>query len=231
MARTPPALEALRVDLAALRRRGVDQHEVEATLPVPWLQAALRDTDAEVESEGRVSLRLQIQPEEVVVAQGTLSVDFTVPCGRCLAPASVDGDTEIVATFMPSAMIANDPEYDPEEDDPPDGSADMWPNDRPVLSLEPMVSEQVALAYPMRALCERGEACRGLCSNCGYELNALPPAVRTCPQCHNEVPLTPVASGDAAGESRDERKPEGPLAAALRHLDPPDAGPGSKGSA
>jgi len=222
MASPNAPLEALRVDLAALRRRGIDQHPVEARLSPPWLRAALRDTDAEVETEGAVSLRVLLQPEGVVVVQGRLQVSFTVPCGRCLAPAAVDGATEICATFMRSAaaLAADHAALDPDEEDPEE-SADVWTYDGPVLSLAEMVTEQVALAYPMRVLCERGDACRGLCSNCGHELNAVAPEIRQCPSCANEVPLTPVAdppSADAEGPERDERKGESPLAAALRGI-------------
>ena len=215
-----PRLEALRVDLAALRRRGVDHHAIEASLPVAWLQQALRDTDAEVERPGSVAIQLWLQPEGVVVVQGPLAVGFSVPCGRCLSPAAVDGATEIFATYMPSAAVPED--ADPDEDDrAPDETPDVWGYDGPTLDLDPMVAEQVALAYPMRALCERGEGCRGLCSNCGYELNELAAEVRRCPQCRNEVPLTPVADlpSEGGGEPRDERVSDGPLAAALRGLE------------
>ncbi|MCA9653551.1 MAG: DUF177 domain-containing protein [Myxococcales bacterium] len=210
-----PALESLRVDLAALRRRGVDEHEVQAELPVDWLAAALCDTDAEVGEPGSVSLRLLLQPEGVVVVQGAMALRFSVPCGRCLSPAAVDGNTEIFATFMPGAEADEDGPAD-EDLDPDDDSADVVRYQGPVLLLDALVAEQVALAYPMRALCERGEACRGLCSNCGYELNTLAAEVRRCPQCHGEVPLTPVA--DPPDETRDERQ-DNPFAAALSKIE------------
>lgn len=210
-------LDVLRVDVAALRRRGVDQHEVQASLPVPWLRQALRDTDAEVEHPGAVSLQLWLQPEGVVVAQGALRLGFSVPCGRCLSPAAVDGGTEIFATYMPSAAAGEVADADGDDLDP-DQTPDVWGYDGPILSVEPMVAEQVALAYPMRALCERGDLCRGLCSNCGYELNVLAVEVRQCPQCKGEVPLTPVADlPEEGGQARDKR--ESALAAALRGIE------------
>src|SRR5690606_12997169 len=39
-------LDTLRVDVAALRRRGVDRERVEADLPAAWIAAALAETDA-----------------------------------------------------------------------------------------------------------------------------------------------------------------------------------------
>lgn len=213
----PTSLESLRVDLAALRQRGVDRHEVEALLPVSWLAETLCDTDAEVGVDGSVRLQLWLQPEGVVVAQGPLAVRFDVPCGRCLSPAGVDGATEIFATFMPGTEEA-DEAVDDDDVDPDDDSADVWRYQGPVLRLDGLVAEHVALAYPMRALCEHGEACRGLCSNCGFELNTLPASVRRCPQCHCEVPLTPVADLPGSQDERSERK-DNPLAAALSKIE------------
>ena len=79
-----------------------------------------------------------------------------------------------------------------------------------------LVAEQIKLAYPMRALCSRGEACRGLCSNCGAALNEVPVSVRVCPSCNCAVPATPVADDSAAdAETSNEPPREGSLAAAL----------------
>lgn len=223
MATPPPALEALRVDVAALRRRGLTMQSVDAVLPRAWMAEVLHDTDAEIGRDGEVHLEVSLQPEGVVLVRGSLSLELSVPCGRCLAPAHVDGSTSIFATFMATAAAAAVLlRHDEEGLEPDPDTPDVWSYDGPVLGLEGMVAEQVALAYPMRALCTRGEACRGLCSNCGFELNALPAAERRCPQCGGEVPLTPVADlpasaeGDAIEASRELR--ENPLAAALRKL-------------
>ncbi len=214
--------EALRVDLAALRRRGIDIHEMAVTLPVPWLAEVLGDTDAEVSNAASITLRVLLQPAGVVVVQGQMSLAFVVPCGRCLEDAAVDGSGEIFATFMPGGA-ADGARSDADEDEATeadDAAQDVWRYEGPALWLDPLVADQVALAYPMRALCERGPDCRGLCSNCGFELNSLAAEALQCPQCHNEVPLTPVAerSSPTAPEQRDEREVN-PLAAALSKLD------------
>jgi uncharacterized metal-binding protein YceD (DUF177 family) len=229
-----PALEALRVDLAAMRRSGATTCPVDAVLPKAWLTEVLRDTDAELGNDAEVHLEVSLETKGLVLVRGLLSLKLTVPCGRCLAPAAVDGDTRIFATFMASAAAAETLLRQDEEGLEPDpDTPDVFAYDGPILSLEPMVAEQVALAYPMRALCERGEACRGLCSNCGQDLNWLPAAERRCRQCGAEVPLTPVADlpssledGSDPQSVRDQRKAakttgepiESPLAAALRKL-------------
>lgn len=227
MATPPPALEALRVDLAGLRRRGITTWPVDAVLPRAWLAEVLRDTDAEIVDDAKVRLQVSLEPQGIVLVRGSLTLRLSVPCGRCLAPAAVDGNTSIFATFMASAAAAEVLLRQDEEGLPPDpDTPDVFSYDGPILGLEPMVAEQVALAYPMRALCERGDDCRGLCSNCGHELNGLPATELRCPQCGHEVPLTPVADlpdqeEPFEGSRQARNEPEGhesPLAAALRKL-------------
>ncbi len=223
MATPSVALEALRVDLAALRRHGTTLHPVQTVLQPSWLTDVLRDTDAEISSAADVELRVTLQTDGMVLVQGSMRLQLTVPCGRCLAPAAVDGSTSIFATYMASAAAAESFLRADEEAIEPDTDApDVWVYDGHILALDAMVAEQVALAYPMRALCERGEDCRGLCSNCGFELNTLAPTELRCPECGHEVPLTPVADlpePGAAEPLRDSRgAPESALAAALRKL-------------
>lgn len=232
-AKVPPP-DALRVDIATLRRRGVDHTDVAADLPAPWLADVLGDTDAEVSDAGKVSVQLHIQPGGIVVAQGRLELAFTVPCGRCLDPAAVQEATEIVATYVAAgserdpavqrAALAVD-EEDGEELGLSEDDLDTWVYEGPHLPLSPVVAEHVRLAYPMRALCTRGEDCRGLCGSCGADLNAVPEAT-ACPQCGNPVVVGGVALPSAGDET--SRTPGNPMADALRELrdqlDTPDEG-------
>lgn len=250
------APEALTVDLAALRRRNIDHHAVGCELPVAWLRGVLSSTDAEASQPAQVALGLHLQPRGVVVATGTLQVAFAVPCGRCLTLAPVGETARIVATFVPAASPRGRAAPDPggSKDDGDDENAlglseddlDTWTYEGVTLSLEAMLAEQVKLVYPMRVLCARGDDCRGLCSNCGADLNAQAPDGRTCEACGRPVPKTPVADppssvpsgASAAAASRasgpdlepdagvhaardaepDPDRPENPLAAALKKL-------------
>jgi uncharacterized metal-binding protein YceD (DUF177 family) len=250
------APEAITVDLAALRRRNIDHHAVDCVLPVAWLRGVLSGTDAEASEPAHVALGLHLQPRGVVVATGTLQVAFDVPCGRCLTPAPVGETARIVATFVPAASARgrSAPVAGGSEDEIDDENAlglseddlDTWTYEGVTLSLEAMLAEQVKLVYPMRVLCARGDDCRGLCSNCGADLNAQAPEGRTCEACGRPVPRTPVADPpsslrpghSAAAAARaggpdlepdagvdldpqaepDIDRPESPLAAALKKL-------------
>jgi uncharacterized metal-binding protein YceD (DUF177 family) len=211
----PPS--ALVVDVAALRRRHVTHDLVSAELTVAWLAAALRDTDAEVKAPGSVELALNLQADGSVLASGSLHARFEVPCARCLAPAQVDASTSVAALFVRegSARLLPDVPDDGEIDEQ-DGDEDLWDFDGSHLDLSEMLVEQVKLGYPMRALCERGEACRGLCSRCGAVLDEQPVDAPVCTVCGTASPQVPQV--DEIPVEPSERNEA--LAEALRKLGP-----------
>jgi uncharacterized metal-binding protein YceD (DUF177 family) len=175
---------------------------------------------------GLVDVELVLPADGAVVVSGRLDLRFEVPCGRCLDPAAVDGGTALSATYLVGRRLP-DPSGPLGSDDDEDGRGlsdedlDAWLFDGSVLRLDELVVEQVRLAYPMRALCCRGEACRGLCSHCGDDLNAQDPgASRRCARCGQPV----GASVDGMAESTQSASGggEGPLARALKKLQLPD---------
>lgn len=211
---TPALLEALTVDVAAMRRRSVTRHRVDAVLESSWLSLVLQGTDAVVSDPGHVEATLEIPIDGAVVAHGRLRFRFSVPCGRCLAPATIDCDAPLEATFVEGDELPSPSGAPGEDDEEPglglgDRDLDTWSFDGRLVHLDEAVGELVKVAYPMRALCERGEACRGLCSQCGLDWNASPGP--PCPACG----ATPIP------DERDGSTPNA-FAAALRKLQFPD---------
>jgi uncharacterized metal-binding protein YceD (DUF177 family) len=209
-------VSAFVVDIAALRRKGESRHRIDAELDVDRLRTAFVDTDAEVESPGRIGLDLLVQADGSIVVTGDLSFAFTVPCARCLDPAAVDGTSPLAALVVPDGAAApksvgaNEGDFD-EADAAGD---DVWTYDGHTLELLPMIDETIKLAYPMRQLCARGAACRGLCSSCGAPLNEQPDGVPACERCGTKDPRVPevdeIPTPGAGAEN--------PLQAALRKL-------------
>lgn len=220
----PLAPESLRVDVSAMRRRGESHGHVEADLPAAWLATALADTDAEVSDPGTVSFDLSLPGDSAVIATGRLSFSFVVPCGRCLEAAPVDGSTAVDAVFVVGGAATR-------RDDDEDGLAldeeaiDSWPYDGSTVDLAQVVTEYVKVAYPMRALCERGEDCQGLCSGCGVNLNETPPRRAGkrafCSKCGQEF-FGAVGEPESEVEGGDEPPKTSALADALRKIDLPD---------
>jgi uncharacterized protein len=101
-----------------------------------------------------------------VLVQGTLSSRLERECVRCLAPSELSITLNLEETFrLPGTSPQIDTQYEVSE------------NGR--LDLTPILREQGWLAIPMKPLCHPD--CRGLCPQCGANLNQKP---CTCERMH-----------------------------------------------
>ncbi len=102
--------------------------------------------NAEVRLVGRVATVLELQ------------------CGRCLEPFTLAVDAPFDLLYLPHRQNTGDGELEIEEDDL---NTAYYRDD--VIDLGQLMREQFTLALPMKPLCR--EACRGLCPQCGTNLN------------------------------------------------------------
>ena len=93
-----------------------------------------------------------------VLVEGKVTGAVEHECRRCLEPVRVPIAEPVTMFFQENAP----------EDEVAAGEVYALP-DRNDLDLAPAVREQVALAVPQFALCR--EDCRGLCPQCGSNLN------------------------------------------------------------
>ena len=169
---------------------------------------ALSETDAAVQGPLIVNLDLT-QAESTVSATGSLSGSIRRQCVRCLKEYADPLDLWITARYVrqagavgrPAKSSAPEkkregPETEQEEEEPEE---DVYLYQGDHLDLAPMLREQVILAAPMQPLCQ--EDCRGLCVQCGQDLN-----VRQC-QCSTEPVNAPFRV------LHDRKKPSGGRAA------------------
>lgn len=105
------------------------------------------------------SLRLSRTPQGVLV-QGVLHAKSLVECVRCLTPFALPYDVEISELFVPEEL-ARQREIDPAEA--------STITEEGVIDLTPIVREEGILALPIQPLCS--ETCKGLCPECGQNLN------------------------------------------------------------
>lgn len=215
-------LEALKVELDELEE-GV--HELAVELPQPWVAEILAETDAIAQTGGMVRLELTLQTDRTLLVRGRIELAYAVPCARCLEPATVDvgAETEdLCVTFVPADRLrswaeapgggdSDDDEIEPLEP----GELDEIGYHGSTVDLRGLIGEQILLAYPMRILCGRGEACLGLCMRCGADLNKSIPAgasgagAERCPSCNARL------------DGVDDEGAETPWKRALAKLDPP----------
>lgn len=100
--------------------------------------------------------------------QGSLSCSVELSCSRCLKrfilPITESFTVFYSESFADSGM---DPEIELAEQDLLSAS---YTGDE--ISLLPEISDQILMQIPMKPLCD--ERCRGLCTNCGADLNESP---------------------------------------------------------
>lgn len=207
----PPELD---LDLVALARSGPGPYEVKAELPAAWIAEVLTHTDAEVTRPAAVDLEVTALGEGTsYLVRGTILGSYSVPCARCLEPASVSAGGELCIHYVRDRFGHGVSEEDEPESDSPDQRSFTGTH----IDLEPLLEEQILVSYPIRALCSRGEACRGLCMHCGADLNAQPEGATACTVCGAADAQVPIAA-DVPHEEESEPEVETPWQQALRQL-------------
>jgi len=94
---------------------------------------------------------------------GHLETVLKTTCGRCLEDAQLPIKADFSYTLLPAAGTGKD-EVELQAED-----LEIVYYDGDVIDLAPMIAEQVLLQIPMKVLC--GDTCRGLCPQCGMNLN------------------------------------------------------------
>jgi len=95
---------------------------------------------------------------------GELETKIELACARCLEPVTEDVHRTFDLFYSPLPKDAK-----PEEEQLKSADADIGFYQGEGLFLADVLSEQVLLAVPMKAICQSD--CRGLCPTCGVNLN------------------------------------------------------------
>ncbi len=104
-----------------------------------------------------------------VVVSGSAVTSLADTCGRCLVALELPIDAPIDEEVLPSIEL--------QSGTPVDTSAEPEAfrlSDHHELDLEPLAREAILLAAPIAPVCRPD--CRGLCPECGADLNAGPHA-------------------------------------------------------
>ena len=147
----------MRFEVESLTAEGkpFEQTYAPAELPLEDEHATLT---AGVRAWGRASRR----HDEVRVG-GSLQTSVELRCDRCLGPAPMPVNVDFVANFV----RAGDPVAEARELHDEDLEVSVYDGDS--VDLDEIVREQILLALPARQLCR--DDCRGLCPECGKNLN------------------------------------------------------------
>jgi uncharacterized protein len=126
----------------------------------------LGDERAELSGPLAVEAVASLRGTEVVV-QGTIAGNLGAACDRCLQPIPFPISLSFDSHFIPVTDYEENERAELQEED-----LDFSVFDGETIDLDELIREQILLTLPVRLLC--GEECRGLCAECGKDLNAAP---------------------------------------------------------
>jgi uncharacterized protein len=95
---------------------------------------------------------------------GTARTELELPCSRCLEPIRMPIDAAFDLRYLPASEMSTEDEREMQDEDV---GTSYYHEDR--IDLDELLREQFYLALPMKPLCV--ETCRGLCPQCGTNLN------------------------------------------------------------
>jgi uncharacterized protein len=141
-----------------------------------------RTEDPELEfTDGRITGMVDLSKHgHDILVRGHLSGHLELTCGRCLTSFTHPVDTDFDLLLAPKPETAA-----PEEEELGPADLDMDYYTGEVVDLESLLKEQIILMIPFKPLCD--EACKGLCPQCGADLNR-----ETC-HCRPEAVNSPFA--------------------------------------
>lgn len=173
-------MNALRLNVAGLlKEQSGAARDYTVQVAPEELAGLLEDARPAAPLEG--DLRLMRAPRSIFV-RGQLGTDVYMECSRCLAEVDTPVELELEAEYFPQIDISSGAPLPAPDDDLAftiDGNHE--------LDLSEIVRQSLLLALPMHALC--AEACRGLCPDCGANLNQ---GLCTCEPEPADERLTPL---------------------------------------
>jgi uncharacterized protein len=144
-----------------------DAHEHVEQRYEPSLFPLADDEAFRVVSPVVLSLNIDRQEPGRYRVAGHLAGDLELTCSRCLEPFTLPVKTDFDLRYVPKTENVGADEKQVEEDDL---ATAFYADDQ--IDLEQLMMEQFQLALPMKPLCS--ETCKGLCPQCGSNLNTDP---------------------------------------------------------
>jgi uncharacterized protein len=123
-----------------------------------------QDDDYQVIAPVSLSMDVEKAAGDVFRVVGRASARLELDCGRCLEPFELPVEASFDLRYVPHTQNTGEAEREIAEDD----LTTAYYRDG-LLDLTELLREQFQLALPMKPLCS--DACRGLCPECGTNLN------------------------------------------------------------
>mgnify|MGYP003827741201 CR=1 FL=1 len=129
-----------------------------------WLKELLPAEEADRFSIERVDVACRVRKvRDSVFVEGSLDTVIETDCSLCLEKARIPVKSRFHYTFVPRRGEVEEEKELTTED------MDVEYYQEETIDLDPIILEQIVLQIPIRVVCQ--ETCRGLCPQCGINLN------------------------------------------------------------
>jgi uncharacterized protein len=145
-----------------LNRLHGSRHHVDRTFPPSAFDP--QDEDYRVAVPVELSMDVEKSSADTFRVSGRAKTRLELVCGRCLEPFEVPVDTSFDLRYVPQETNSGEGEREIGEED----LVTAYYRDD-ALDVIDLLREQFQLTLPMKPLCS--EECRGLCRECGANLN------------------------------------------------------------
>ena len=126
-----------------------------------------QDEEYRVAAAVELSMVVEKSGTDTFRVKGTAETRLEMACSRCVEPFAVPVDASFDLRYVPETRNEGEGEQEIGEDD----LTTAYYREG-LLDLTELLREQFQLALPMKPLC--AEDCRGLCPECGTNLNPAP---------------------------------------------------------
>jgi len=179
----------MRLDLAKIRTP--HEHFERVFQPEAFAGGSASDADFTIVSP--VKLKFEVfKDKDTFRLVGRTETTHGVPCSRCLEPFELPVDASFDLRYLPATEASNEADSEVAEDDL---ETSYYRDDQ--IDLNELMREQFYLVLPMKPLCQ--DDCRGLCTQCGTNLNT---GSCDCAPAWEDPRLAPLKG---LGRSRDSK--------------------------
>jgi uncharacterized protein len=160
----------LQIHIGSITDNGLTVEQQVDPLALPLLRAVAREGSVGFPQAVHARIHASLSGDTVLI-DGTIRTMVRLFCSRCLAPFAYDVESEFSVAAMPETDSLIAPEAsDDIELTAGDMNVIVYHGDSFDLGNE--ISQQIIMALPFKPLCR--ETCKGLCSQCGADLNKGP---------------------------------------------------------
>lgn len=141
----------------------LEQHDIKLTHKYTSDELKSVEPDVSLDSACTVDITLEKKKKDIR-ARGTVLTSASMQCDRCLKPVTVELSSNFDLLYLPVENLSKEDEVMLERQE-----LDVAFYKEEGIDLDALTKEQIQLSLPMSNLCK--EDCKGLCSECGKNLN------------------------------------------------------------